>query len=58
MSNCTILVEQKNGKKIKQKIFSFDDYRVATAIENLLCNIEYVSVNCCEYTPEETPHEP
>ena len=40
--NCTIVIEQKEGVKIKQDLFSFDDYRVATSIANLLCNIEGV----------------
>ena len=55
MSNCTIIVEQKLGDTIKQSMFSFDDYRVATAISNLLCNINDVTINTTSY--KETPHE-
>lgn len=47
--NCTIVIEQKEGKKIKQNIFSFDDYRVATAISNLLLNINDMKFNYSEY---------
>ena len=47
--NCTIVIEQKLGDKIKQSIFKFDDYRVATAIDNLLCNIEHVEHDFSEY---------
>ena len=47
--NCTIVIEQKMQGRIKQSLFSFDDYRVATAIENLLCNMEHTEVNFSEY---------
>lgn len=43
--NCQIMVKQKDGNNIKATMFDFDDYRVATAICNLLCNIENVNVN-------------
>ena len=47
--NCTIVIEQKMQGKIKQSLFSFDDYRVAIAIENLLCNMEHTKVKFSEY---------
>lgn len=47
--NCTVVIEQKEGGKIRQTIFSFDDYRVATAISNLLCNINEVRMMTSEY---------
>lgn len=43
-NNCQIVVKQKDGDKIKAYLFDFDDYRVATAINNLLCNIEHMNV--------------
>lgn len=43
--NCTIMIEQKEGKKIKLHGYETDDYRIATAIENLLHNME-----CVKYT--------
>lgn len=43
-NNCQIVVKQKEGDKIKAYLFDFDDYRVATAINNLLCNIEDMNV--------------
>lgn len=42
--NCQIVVKQKDGNNIKAVMFEFDDYRVATAINNLLCNIEHMNV--------------
>ena len=47
--NCTIVIEQKAQGRIKQSLFSFDDFRVATAIENLLCNMEHTEVRFSEY---------
>ena len=47
--NCTIVIEQKTEGRIKQSLFSFDDYRVATAIANLLCNIEGVKSEHSSY---------
>ena len=41
--NCTIIIEQKNAGEIRQSMFQFDDYRVATALENILCNVNDVS---------------
>ena len=41
--NCTIVVEQKDSNKITTAIYTLDDYRVATAICNLLDNV--VNVN-------------
>ncbi len=43
-TNCQIVVKQKDGKNIKAYLFEFDDYRVATAISNLLFNINNVNV--------------
>lgn len=43
--NCTITVEQGEGKKIKRRRYETDDYRIAVAIENLLLNME-----CVKYT--------
>lgn len=43
--NCTIMIEQKKDKKIKLHGYETDDYRIATAIENLLHNME-----CVKYT--------
>ena len=42
MANCTIVIEQIEGTKCKQEVFSLDDYRIATAISNLLHNMEHV----------------
>lgn len=47
--NCRIVVIQKDGDNDKEYLFDFDDYRVATAICNLLCNIENVNVNYHEF---------
>ena len=47
--NCTIVIEEKAQGRIKQSLFSFDDYRVATAIENILCNMEHTEVKFSEY---------
>ena len=47
--NCTIVIEQKEGARITQDLFAFDDYRVATAIANLLCNIEGVKSEHSSY---------
>lgn len=44
IKNCQIVVKQKDGDNINAYLFDFDDYRVATAICNLLCNIENVNV--------------
>ena len=43
--NCTIMIEQREGKKIKLHAYETDDYRIATAIENLLHNMECVTYN-------------
>ena len=40
--NCTLVVEQKDGDKITTAIYTFDDYRVARAIENIMDNVNYV----------------
>lgn len=40
--NCTIVVEQKDSNKITTAIYTLDDYRVATAICNILDNVENV----------------
>lgn len=50
--NCEILVTQGN---ITNR-YRFDDYRVATAIENLLCNIQHIDFKYNynkEYTDEK-----
>ena len=41
--NCTIMIEQREGKKIQLHAYETDDYRIATAIENLLHNMECVT---------------
>jgi hypothetical protein len=43
--NCTICIEQRESKNIKLHIYETDDYRIATAIENLLHNMECVTYN-------------
>lgn len=48
-TNCTVVVERKEGDTIKQTIFSFDDYRVAIAIENLLHEMRYVKSEYAKY---------
>ena len=50
--NCTIVIEQKEGTKITQDLFAFDDYRVATAIANILCNIEGATHEHSKYKTE------
>ena len=50
--NCEIVVKQKNGDGFDTMIFNLDDYRVATAIENILCNVEHVNVTCKPYNKE------
>ena len=40
MKNCTIVIEQRKNNKVNTSIFKFDDYRIATAIDNLLLNID------------------
>ena len=40
--NCTIVVEQKDGDKITTAIYTLDDYRVATAIQNIMDNVSNV----------------
>lgn len=48
--NCTIVVEQKDSflNKISTDIYTFDDYRIAVAIENLLANMEVVQKDISE----------
>lgn len=43
--NCTIVVEQTGhyDNVVTTAIYTFDDYRVATAIQNLLDNINNVN---------------
>ena len=41
--NCSITITQKNDKQ-RSKFYQFDDYRVATAISNILDNIKEVDV--------------
>lgn len=40
--NNSIEVTQISGDKMKKVKYLFDDYRIATAIENLLCNMDVV----------------
>lgn len=47
--NCEILVRQD---KVTDR-YRFDDFRVATAIENLLCNIEHIDFKY-NYNKENT----
>ena len=47
--NCTVIIERIDGKKIKQDLFWFDDYRVAIALSNILNNINDVHCNHNEY---------
>ncbi len=42
--NCTITVEQQEGNYLRQNKYTFDDYRVARAVSNLLDNINNVKV--------------
>ena len=39
--NCTIVISQKSDKR-KVDDFHFDDYRVATAISNIMHTVNYV----------------
>ena len=41
--NCTIIVKEGERKNV----YSFDDYRVARAISNLLDNVKFVSKRDC-----------
>lgn len=43
--NCQIVVKQKEGDNTTVHLFEFDDYRVATAVCNLLWNIINVNVS-------------
>lgn len=43
--NCTIIVEQKDSNKITTAIYTLDDYRIATAICNILDNVESTAKN-------------
>ena len=49
--NCTIMIEQRKGKKINLHSYETDDYRIATAIENLLHNMECVTY--CDFSNKE-----
>ena len=44
--NCSITTVQVEGNEIHTDIFRFNDYRVATAINNLLCNVNNVEHQC------------
>ena len=37
--NCELVVVQHYGEESTLSSFKFNDYRVATAIENILCNV-------------------
>lgn len=39
MKNCTILIEQSEGNKVKSSVYRTDDYRIATALCNILNNV-------------------
>lgn len=45
MKNCTIAIEQRNGKYQRTTLYHLDDYRVAQAICNILDNIAEVDRN-------------
>ena len=40
--NCSIVITQTEKGKVKTEVFNFDDYRIATAIANLLHNMSFV----------------
>lgn len=40
--NCKITVEMCESGKIRQYCYIFDDYRVAQATANILCNLKYM----------------
>lgn len=42
MKNCTIAIEQRNGKYQRTTLYQLDDYRVAQAICNILDNVAEV----------------
>ena len=48
--NCTIIVIQNSGKHNTTNIYNLDDYRVATAICNLLDNTRYTE---CHYSTKD-----
>ncbi len=48
--NCKVIIEQQ-GKGVTHKEYEFDDFRVATAIANLLDNIRDVKVAARCYNP-------
>ena len=43
--NCTITIEQKQGDHVTTCIYKLNDYRVATAICNILDNVAEVDSN-------------
>ena len=57
VKNCTITITQNMGKHVSINTYKLDDYRVATAICNLLDNVRYTErhmttqVNTSYYTP-------
>lgn len=42
--SCSIVVEQQEGNYLRQNKYTFDDYRVAQAVSNLLDNVNNVKV--------------
>ena len=37
--NCVIAIEQRKGKSIHTRVYKLNDYRIATAICNILDNV-------------------
>lgn len=38
--NCSVVITQRDDKKLTTYTFTFDDYRTATALINLLLNLD------------------
>ena len=45
MKNCRIIIEQNEGDERNTNVYELDDYRVATAICNILDNVAEVDRN-------------
>lgn len=54
--NCSIQVDQKHGVYIASTLYEMEDYRVATAIENLLSNIRGVKIQHSPVIIRENKH--
>ena len=50
IKNCTITITQVSGNHVSIHTYKLDDYRVATAINNILDNVRYTE---CHYTSQD-----